>query len=159
MIDSHCHLDHEPLYENLSDVVNRAENNGVKLMLTISTNLESFDRIKLIISKFKNIFGTFGIHPHETKIHSNINKEKIISIQKKYNKIIGIGETGLDYYYNNSDKVIQKKLFIEHIKASLELNLPIIVHSRKAEDDTFKILNEYSIGSISSSLNDLANQT
>ncbi len=144
MIDSHCHLDHEPLYENLSDVVNRAENNGVKLMLTISTNLESFDRIKLIISKFKNIFGTFGIHPHETKIHSNINKEKIISIQKKYNKIIGIGETGLDYYYNNSDKVIQKKLFIEHIKASLELNLPIIVHSRSAEDDTYGILNDFS---------------
>lgn len=144
MIDSHCHLDHSPLSENVESILKRAENNGVKLLLTISTNLNSYEKIKEIISKFKNVYGTFGIHPHETKSFSNFDKKKIISMTKDHIKIIGIGETGLDFYYNNSDKNTQKKIFIEHIKAAIDLNLPIIVHSRNAEDDTFNILNDFS---------------
>lgn len=144
MIDSHCHLDHSPLFENINSVVKRAESNGVKLFLTISTNTNSYLKIKQITSKFENVYGTFGIHPHETKSFSNFDKEKIISITNDHKKTIGIGETGLDYFYNNSDKQIQKKLFIQHIEASLKLKLPLIVHSRNAEDDTFNILNDFS---------------
>ena len=144
LIDSHCHLDHPPLYENLNEIVSRAQLNGVKFLLTISTSLKSFEMVKTIISKHDNIYGTLGIHPHETKDHANVDKQKLLELKGRNNKIIGIGETGLDYYYNNSDRLIQKKKFIEHIKAAIDLDLPIIVHSRDAEIDTFNILKDFS---------------
>ena len=140
IIDSHCHLDYSNLYDQLDDVVKRAEYNQVKYMLTICTTLESFEKIKLIVEKYKNIYGTFGIHPHETKKYTYIDSKFIYNIKRKYNKIVGIGETGLDFYYNHSDKKIQKKSFIEHISAASQLNIPIIVHSRNAENDTYEIL-------------------
>ena len=145
--DSHCHLDFPELYEQLDDIIKRAEFNQVKNLLTICTTLESFERIKLIINKYKNVFGTFGIHPHETKNYENIDKDYILRVKKKYKKIIGIGETGLDFFYNHSDKDIQKKSFIEHIRAASKLNIPVIVHTRNAEDDTYQILREEKINS------------
>ena len=142
MIDSHCHLDHEPLLSDLSNIIKRSKNVGIKKLLTISTSLESFTRVKNIINKDDIIFGTIGIHPHET--NQNLVSSK--TIVKNFNeniKIIGIGETGLDFYYNNSDRNKQIKSFNEHIKASIETNAPLIIHSRNAEDDTFEILNRY----------------
>ena len=142
MIDSHCHLDHEPLLSDLSNIIKRSKNVGIKKLLTISTSLESFTRVKNIINKDDIIFGTIGIHPHET--NQNLVSSK--TIVKNFNeniKIIGIGETGLDFYYNNSDRNRQIKSFKEHIKASIETNAPLIIHSRNAEDDTFEILNRY----------------
>jgi TatD DNase family protein len=144
MIDSHCHLDHSPLYEKLNEIVNRAELSGVGCLLTISTSLKSFEMVKRIIIKYKNIYGSIGIHPHEAKNHINVDKKMLISLRNENNKIIGIGETGLDYYYQNSNKLIQKKKFVEHIEAAIDLDLPIIVHSRNAEIDTFRILNDFS---------------
>ena len=144
MVDSHCHLDHSPLYEKLDEVVNRAQLIGVKLLLTISTNLKSFNLVKTIISKYENIYGTLGIHPHETKDHVNVDKKMLLELRESNDKIIGIGETGLDFYYLKSNKLIQKKKFIEHIEAAIELDLPIIVHSRNAEIDTFNILKDFS---------------
>ena len=143
MIDSHCHLDHSPLLENLKNVIVRAKSVGVNQFLTISTSIKSFENVKKIISHYKEVFGTVGIHPHETESHKDISKNSLIKLQLNHDKIIGIGETGLDFYYENSDKIIQKKIFIEHIEASLELNLPLIIHSRSAEEDTFNILNDY----------------
>ena len=142
MIDSHCHLDFEPLLENLIDVINRSKKIGITKLLTICTTLESFEKIKIIIEKDKMIYGTYGIHPHETE-KNYINKEKIIKEVKENNKIIGIGETGLDFFYNNSDKNIQIESFIAHIEASIVLNKPLIIHSRNAEKETFEILNSY----------------
>ncbi len=140
IIDSHCHLDYPNLYENLEEVVKRAEFNKVNKLLTICTTLESFEKIKLIIEKYKNIYVTFGIHPHESKEYKNIDSKFILNLKKKYKKVIGIGETGLDFFYNYSDKKIQKKSFIEHIEAATQLNIPLIVHSRDAENDTYEIL-------------------
>ena len=140
IVDSHCHLDYSNLYDQLDEVVKRANYNKVKYLLTICTTLESFKRIKIITEKYKNIYGTFGIHPHETKKFQQVDSNFILNIKKKHNKIIGIGETGLDFYYNHSDKKIQKKSFIEHISAASELNIPVIVHSRNAEIDTYEIL-------------------
>ena len=129
------------MYNQLEDVVKRAEINHIKYLLTICTTLESFEKIKLIVNKYKNIYGTFGIHPHETERNfTNINSEYILNIKKKHKKIIGIGETGLDFYYNHSDKKIQKKIFVEHISAAAQLNIPVIIHSRNAELDTFEII-------------------
>ena len=138
--DSHCHLDFESLYKNLDKVIERAELNDVKYMLTICTTLNSFEKIKLIINKYKNIYGTFGIHPHETNKNEHVNAEFIIEIKKKYNKIIGIGESGLDFYYNIGNKKNQKKSFLNHIHAATNLKIPLIVHSRSAEMDTYDIL-------------------
>ena len=138
--DSHCHLDYSHLFDQLNDVVKRAQSNQVKYLLTICTTLESFERIKLIIDKYINIYGTFGIHPHESKKYTNVNFQFILNKIRKYKKVIGIGETGLDFYYNHSDKKTQKVSFIEHIHAASELNIPIIVHSRNAEIETYEIL-------------------
>jgi len=109
-------------------------------MLTICTTLSSFDKIQFIINKYKNIYGTFGIHPHETEKNLNVDLNYILKLKNKFKKIIGIGETGLDFYYNHSDKKIQKKSFINHIHAAAELNIPLIVHSRNAEDETYDII-------------------
>ena len=140
IIDSHCHLDYSNLFNQLDDIVKRAERNQVNYFLTICTTLESFKRIIIIVEKYKNIYGTFGIHPHETKDFTNVDAKYILDVKNNHKKIIGIGETGLDYYYNHSDKKIQKKSFIEHIKAASQLEIPLIVHSRNAEHDTYEIL-------------------
>ena len=132
IVDSHCHLDYPNLYEQLDDVVRRADYNQVKYLLTICTTLESFEKIKIIVERYKNIYGTFGIHPHEAKNYTNIDSRFIYELKNKYKKIIGIGETGLDFYYNHSDKETQKKSFVEHINAASQLDIPVIVHSRNA---------------------------
>ena len=142
IVDSHCHLEYEPMISNLSEIVDRAYKNNVKYLLSISTTNESYLSILKIVEKYKNIYGTYGIHPHETKNYKNLNKEEIIKKISLNKKIIGIGETGLDYYYEKSDQITQKKIFKQHIKASQALNLPLIVHTRSAEDDTFQILKD-----------------
>ena len=125
IIDSHCHLNYEPLSNDLEKVIERALSQNIKLLLTISTNDISFDFIKDIIKKYSFIFGTYGIHPHETKLYKDLTSEMILNKISKNRKIIGIGETGLDYYYEHSDKIVQKKLFLEHIKSAQILNFPI----------------------------------
>ena len=114
----------------------------IKKLLTISTSFESFNRIKTIIQKDEMIYGTIGIHPHETN-ENKITSDIIIKNINENDKIIGIGETGLDFYYNNSDKDDQIISFKEHIEASIKTNSPLIIHSRDAEEETFNILNDY----------------
>ena len=143
MIDSHCHLDHEPLFENLSNVIKRSKEVGISKLLTICTTIESFDRIKSIVKIDPMIYGTFGIHPHETGENPLIDKDYIVEHVNQNERIIGIGETGLDFFYNHSDKERQIDSFKSHIEASIELNKPIIIHSRNAEKETFDILNTY----------------
>ena len=142
MIDSHCHLDQEPLFRNIKDILKRSKDVGIEKLLTICTTLESFKKIKLLVQKDEIIYGTYGIHPHEAK-NDKITSDLIIKEINQTKKIIGIGETGLDFYYNYSDKTDQIKSFEEHIKASLKLNIPLIIHSRNAEVETLEILNKY----------------
>ena len=142
MIDSHCHLDHEPLFENINEVVKRSKDIGLQKLLTISTTLTSFDKIKILVDIDPMIFGTFGIHPHETEANY-VNKETLVKTINKFEKIIGVGETGLDFFYNHSNKQRQIDSFKDHIEASIELKIPIIIHSRNAEDETFNILKSY----------------
>ena len=142
MIDSHCHLDHEPLLSDLTNVIKRSKEVGIKKLLTISTSFASFDRIKNIIEKDEIIFGTIGIHPHETT-DNKITTDVIVKSITDNKKIIGVGETGLDFFYNNSDKNDQIISFKQHIEASIITNTPLIIHSRDAEEETFNILNNY----------------
>ncbi len=142
MIDSHCHLDHENLINNLEDILKRSKDIGITKLLTICTTLNSFQKIEDLVNYDEIIYGTFGIHPHETE-KDIISKRQIINKIKGKKKIIGVGETGLDFYYNHSNKKRQISSFREHIEASIELNIPLIVHSRNAEIDTFNIINDY----------------
>ena len=142
MIDSHCHLDHEQINSDLSNVIKRSKDVGIEKLLTISTSFESFKKIKDIITEDEIIFGTIGIHPHETD-NNEISVDEIVKNFDENPKIIGIGETGLDFYYDNSDKEKQIKSFKKHIEASIKTNSPLIIHSRNAEDETFEILNQY----------------
>ena len=142
MIDSHCHLDHEPLLSDLDNIIKRSKNIGIKKLLTISTSIESFSRVKEIVNKDMIIYGTIGIHPHEVD-KNNIDSEFFVKNLNENKKIIGIGESGLDFYYDNSDRDKQIESFKIHIEAALKANIPLIIHSRNAEDKTFEILNEY----------------
>ena len=142
MIDSHCHLDHEPLLSDITNVIQRSKDVGIEKLLTISTSFESFSRIKDLITLDEIIYGTIGIHPHESS-KDIITSKEIVKNLRENSKIIGIGETGLDFYYNNSEKEKQISSFKEHIEASIETNTPLIIHSRDAEKETFEVLNHY----------------
>ena len=142
MIDSHCHLDHEPLFNNIDDVLKRSKDVGIKKLLTICTTFESFIKIKQLVEKYQIIYGTYGIHPHEAKNNKTTAKSIVNEISSN-KKIIGVGETGLDFYYNHSDKSDQIVSFEEHINASIDLNIPLIIHSRNAEKETLEIFKKY----------------
>ena len=142
MIDSHCHLDHEPLLGNINDIINRSKKVGITKLLTICTTLQSFEKIKKLVLVDNMIFGTFGIHPHETE-NNRVDSSDIIKNIKNEKKIIGVGETGLDFFYNHSNKVSQIESFEKHVQAAIDLDIPIIIHSRNAEDETFQILDNY----------------
>ena len=142
MIDSHCHLDHEPLFSDLDNIVDRSKKVGIKKLLTICTTLNSFIKIKEIINKYEIIYGTYGIHPHEAK-NDKITSDLIIKEINENKKVIAIGETGLDFYYNYSDKDDQLKSLEEHINASINLDIPLIIHSRNAEKETIEVFKNY----------------
>ena len=142
MIDSHCHLDHEPIRSNLNQILKRSRDVGIEKLLTICTTDKGFTNILKLINLDPIIYGTYGIHPHEAKNYE-IPKNQIKKNVNLNDKIIGVGETGLDFYYNNSDKNTQIASFTNHIEAAIDLNIPIVVHSRSAETETFEILSRY----------------
>ena len=142
MIDSHCHLDHDPLYKNINEIIIRAKKIGIQKLLTICTTNNGFKNILKIINIDPMVYGTFGIHPHEAG-KNYVSKKEIIDKVSQHQKIIGVGETGLDFYYNHSNRDKQISSFKTHIEASIVLNLPVIVHSRNADNETFDILNSY----------------
>ena len=144
IIDSHCHLTYEPMSNALNETIDRANKDGIKYMLTISTEDKSFEQILKIVNDYESVYGTYGIHPHEAKLHQHIKSDYIINKVNQNKKIIGIGETGLDFYYNHSEKKDQIYSFEEHISAAQEKNLPLIVHTRSAEKETLQILEKYS---------------
>ena len=142
MIDSHCHLDQPPLYENINEVIVRSKNVGITKILTICTNLESFENIKKIINIDPIIYGTFGIHPHEAD-KNLVSKTEIIHNTGYSKKIIGIGETGLDFYYNNSDKNNQIKKFYKSYRCMFGNQPTSYSALQKCGGETFDILNNY----------------
>ncbi|WP_341793651.1 MULTISPECIES: TatD family hydrolase [unclassified Rickettsia] len=137
LIDSHCHLNLLTKDTDLDSVIQRAMANGVQYMQAICTKLEDLPDILQIAEKYKNVFASVGVHPCEVK--QTVSVEEIIKLSH-HPKIIGIGETGLDYYHTPYDKQQQKDLFVQHIYAASVTKLPIIVHTRDAEEDTIDIL-------------------
>lgn len=141
LVDSHCHLNYKGLVEQQSDVLARARQSGVSAMLNISTRESEWDEVIGLAEQESDVWASVGIHPHEADGHTGVDAGKLI--QRATNpRVIGIGETGLDYYYDKSDRAQQRSSFREHIIAARETGLPIIVHTRDAEDDTAQILSE-----------------
>ncbi|MEQ1538733.1 MAG: TatD family hydrolase [Sphingorhabdus sp.] len=140
-VDSHCHLNYKGLVEHQGDVLQRARDAGVGAMLNISTRECEWDDVIGLAEREADVWASVGIHPHEADAHVGIDAAKLIE-KAKNPRVIGIGETGLDYYYDHSDRAQQCTSFREHIAAARETGLPLIVHTRDAEDDTAEILAE-----------------
>ena len=139
LVDSHCHLDFKDFAQDLEQVITNAKANGVLYMQTICTKITEFDQVLRVAKKHRNIYASVGIHPNEVEDQPQITAEELLDYTKDP-KIIGIGETGLDYYYQNSKPDLQKTSFIEHIQCARTAKLPLIVHTRDAEKDTAEIL-------------------
>lgn len=140
-IDSHCHLNYKGLIEQQQDVLERARAAGVGTMLTISTRESEWDDVIGIAEREEDIWATVGIHPHEADSHAHVDTAKLVA-RAQHPRVVGIGESGLDYYYDHSDRDQQQTSFRAHIAAARETGLPIIVHTRDAEDDTATILRD-----------------
>lgn len=137
--DSHCHLNYKGLGEQQLEVLARARESGVVAMLNIATREREWDEVLATAEREADVWATVGIHPHEADEHPHIDTAKLVA-RAKHPRVVGIGETGLDYYYDHSDRVQQQASFRAHIAASRETGLPLIVHTRDAEEDTANIL-------------------
>ncbi|MBT4879995.1 MAG: TatD family hydrolase [Alphaproteobacteria bacterium] len=145
LVDSHCHLNFPEFKDQIPQVIQRAHEVGVGQLLSISTDLEEFPAILKIAERDPTVYCTVGVHPHEAKRYPDIKPGDLLELAVSP-KVVGFGETGLDYYYEHSDREAQKKSFRAHVQASQENGLPLIIHSRDAEDDILALLKEESVG-------------
>jgi len=141
LVDSHCHLDFPELAAELDDVVARARRAGVGRMVTICTRLDQFERVRAIAERFPDVYCSVGVHPHEAGDDWGYDAATLVALAD-HPKVVGIGETGLDYYYEHSPREAQQRSFRAHIAAARTTGLPVIVHTRDAEPDTVAILEE-----------------
>ena len=139
IIDSHCHLNFPQFKDKLDEIVNRALDKGVSKMLTISTKLNEISNLEDISKAYSEVYNSVGVHPHECKNYKDLCLEDLLKYTKNP-KCIGIGESGLDFYYENSPKELQIELFKIHIEAARKSFLPLIVHTRAADSETIEIL-------------------
>ncbi len=141
LIDSHCHLEYKGLVENQQAVLARARQAGVGGFLSISTRQREWNQVIATAERESDVWASVGIHPHEADGHADMGEAALLEAAA-HPRVIAIGETGLDYYYDHSDRETQKALFRRHISVARETGLPLIVHTRDAEEDTFAILAE-----------------
>lgn len=141
LVDSHCHLDYPGLMENLPDVLRRAEAAGVGAMLSISSRIRKFDALRGIAEAHANVFCTVGTHPHHAHEELDVPLAELVSLTQ-HPKVIGIGEAGLDYHYDYAPREAQMEGFRRHIAAAQETGLPLVIHTREAEEDTARVLEE-----------------
>jgi TatD DNase family protein len=141
LADSHCHLNYKGLAEQQQEILARARDSGVTAMLNISTREREWDDIVATAEREIDVWASIGIHPHEADQHPDVDTAKLVA-RATHPRVVGIGESGLDYYYDHSDRDRQQASFRAHIAASRETGLPIIVHTRDAEEDTLAILEE-----------------
>jgi TatD DNase family protein len=139
IVDSHCHLDYDGLYENLPAVLQRAEDVGVGLVLSISSRIRNFPKILGIAEAYENVYCTVGTHPHNAHEELDIPVAEIVKLAQHL-RVVGIGEAGLDYFYDKAPRDAQMQGFKNHIAAARETGLPLIIHTRDAEDDTARLL-------------------
>ena len=136
-IDSHCHIYYDTFNNDIVDVINRAQDVGVEKLICIGVDLESSESCINLANKFKNVYATVGFHPHESKL-AEPDFLNILNSMAEDSKVVAIGEIGLDFHYNHSNADIQRKVFIQQLELAKSINLPVVVHSRNADDETFQ---------------------
>ncbi|QIG52920.1 TatD family hydrolase [Altererythrobacter sp. BO-6] len=141
LVDSHCHLEYKGLVDDQAGVLERARTAGVGQFLNISTRRSEWGQVVGTAERESDVWASVGIHPHEADQHADLGREALLEAAA-HPKVIGIGETGLDYYYDRSDRATQRDLFRMHIGVARETGLPLIIHTRDADDDTLEILEE-----------------
>ncbi len=141
LIDSHCHLEYKGLVEDQQGVLARAREAGIGGFLSISTRQREWEQVIATTEREADVWASVGIHPHEADAHADLGEAALLAAAA-HPRVIAIGETGLDYYYDHSDREMQKALFRRHIAVSRQTGLPLIIHTRDAEEDTFAILSE-----------------
>lgn len=139
LVDSHCHLNFPDFKDDLDAVITRARDAGVGIMQTICTEMEEFDEVSGIAERYEGIYCSVGVHPNESEVKCRAELQALLS-KTSHPKVIGVGETGLDYYYKHSTHPVQQESFRIHITAARESKLPVIVHTRDADEDTISIL-------------------
>lgn len=139
LIDSHCHLNYPGLVEDEAGVIARAREAGLSAMISISTREREWADVIAGAERNADVFATVGIHPHEADQHPDIDTARLVAAAS-HPKVVGIGETGLDFFYDKSDRDRQRRSFLSHIAASRQTQLPMVVHTRDAEDDTIEML-------------------
>ena len=145
LIDTHCHLTFDPLASDVEQVLQRSRAAGVTGWITVGTEIQDSKKAIELAGRFENMYAAIGIHPHDAK---NVTADDLAELKKlaQNQKVVAIGETGLDFHYDFSKKPAQTKVFAEHLKIAAELHLPVIIHCRQAFDETIKILDEYASG-------------
>lgn len=141
LVDSHCHLEYKGLVEDQSAILERARAAGVGQFLNISTRQSEWAQVIATAEREPDVWASVGIHPHEADQHADLGREALLAAAT-HPRVIGIGETGLDYYYDRSDRAMQRALFRMHVSVARETGLPLIIHTRDAEEDTLEILED-----------------
>jgi TatD DNase family protein len=145
LVDSHCHIDGEAFDEDRDDVVRRARDAGVAKMLNIGTgdpHSDDFKKAVAVAEKYDNVYASVGVHPHDAKLYDDAAEVHLIGLVKSSNKVIAWGEIGLDFYYDHSPRDTQIEVFRRQTRTARELDLPIVIHSRDADDETVQVLRE-----------------
>ena len=163
LVDSHCHIDGPQFDEDRDEVVARARKAGVAAMLNVGTgdpHSDDFRRAVRVAESYENVWASVGVHPHDAKLYDDRAEEHLLELARGSRKIVAWGEIGLDYYYDHSPRDVQREVFRRQIRLAKELELPIIVHSRDANDDTVEILkDEYSLPAKANGLELMANSS
>lgn len=141
LIDSHCHLDFDDFTPELDDIIKRAYQAGVQRMVTISTHVRQFDRVYRVAQQYEHVFCSVGTHPNSAHEETDITAEDILALAA-YDKVVAIGEAGLDYHYDYSTPAQQRASFLQHIEAARRSKLPLVIHARNADEDMEAILRE-----------------
>lgn len=140
LIDTHCHLDFADFEAERDDIIARAEDAGVSQMVTISTRVRKLDALLAITEKYPNVFCSVGTHPNNANEELDVTSADLVALANRHEKIVAIGEAGLDYFYDTQTPQDQKAGLLQHISASRETQLPLVIHSRAADDDMAEIL-------------------
>lgn len=142
-VDSHCHIDGEAFDDDRDEVVKRAKDAGVAAMLVVGTGDPHTGEIQKAVetaAKYENVFASVGVHPHDAKLYDDAAEKHLVELAESSEKVIAWGEIGLDYYYDHSPRDVQRDVFVRQIRTAKNLNLPIIIHSRDADEETIEIL-------------------
>lgn len=142
LIDSHCHLEFDKLAGDLDAVLDRARRAGVGRFLSIGTTRSKFENVRAVAEKYDDVYCTVGVHPHEAeKEGEDITAAELVALAE-HPKVVGIGEAGLDYFYDHAPREAQQRVFREHVRAAIQTGLPLVIHTRDAEADTMDILRQ-----------------